>query len=125
MKISTYIFSICFTSLLLFNAARVTLTYAYYEYDPIGFIEALCENQDKPELACNGKCQLMKVSESQNKDQNTPEGILDFKELILYQNSPNTTILTHKEWIKKQTVITYQSLYSYISTYVCFHPPRV
>ena len=42
----------------------MTLTYAYYNLDTVGFIEKLCENKDKPELQCNGKCHLKKVVEN-------------------------------------------------------------
>ena len=42
MKISAQIFSMVLATLLLINNMRVSITYAYYEIDPIGFIEALC-----------------------------------------------------------------------------------
>ena len=125
MKISTYIFSITLTMLLLFNSTKVSLTYAYYNLDPIGFIEALCVNQDKPELECNGKCHLKKVVQSQDKKQNTPESIIDFKELTLFSNTFEIAILTPKVYLKKRNLSSYQNLYSYRTTNDCFHPPRV
>nr|WP_321247896.1 hypothetical protein [uncultured Psychroserpens sp.] len=125
MKISTYIFSIILTTLLLFSSTRVSLTYAYYELDPIGFIEALCVNQDKPELECNGKCHLKKVGQSQNKEQNTPESIIDFKELILFSDTIKSIVFNQDEYIKKQSPTSYQNLYSFNTTDDCFHPPRV
>ena len=103
---------------------RVSITYAYYKIDPIGFIEALCENKDQPELQCNGKCHLQKVSSSQNNDQNTPERIIDFKELILYPISVIDFGLSYKYSIKKQLSIEYQNLYSFEVNSDCFHPPR-
>lgn len=125
MKISIYIFSIVLTALLLFNNTRITFTYAYYNIDTISFIEALCENQDKPELACNGKCHLKKVAKSQNKEQNTPESILDFKELILFSNALETTEFTENKCLKKQNPIVYQNLYSFNNLNDFFHPPQV
>ena len=62
MKTSVILFSYLLSTLILYNSLRVTFTYAYYELDPVGFIEKLCENKDKPELQCNGKCHLKKVS---------------------------------------------------------------
>ena len=97
MKISTYIFAFTLTALLLFNSTRVTLTYAYYKLDPIGFIEILCVNKDKPELECNGKCHLKKVAQSQDKEQKTPESIIDFKELLLFSNISETTTFQQKK----------------------------
>lgn len=125
MKISTFIFSVVLTTLLLFNSTRVTITYAYYNLDPIGFIETLCENQDKPDLKCNGKCHLKKVAKSQDKEQNTPESIIDFKELILYSNAFETIVFNQKKYIKKQNPTIYKNLYSFSNLNDCFHPPQV
>ncbi|WCO02868.1 hypothetical protein [Psychroserpens ponticola] len=124
MKISAYIFSIVLTSLLLFNSTRVTFTYAYYNLDPVGFVEALCENKDQPELECNGKCHLKKVAKSQDKDQKTPESIIDFKELTLFSNAFEAIVFLQKKTIKKQNPIVYQNLYSFNNTNVFFHPPQ-
>ena len=126
MEIHKHVFVLLFLLLIIFNSTKASLTYAYYELDPIGFIENLCENKDKPELQCNGKCQLMKVAESQNSDQNTPESIIDFKELILYP-SPNTSFqLTQYKPIRRQYFSShYLNLYTFNNTNDCFHPPRV
>lgn len=111
--------------LILFNSTRASLTYAYFELDPIGFIENLCENTDKPELACHGKCQLMKVAQSQDKEQNTPESIIDFKELILYPNPIIDIVFSNRVCIKENPTLAYQNLYSFSNSNDCFHPPRV
>jgi hypothetical protein len=125
MKISTYIFSLAMTIILLLNSTKVTLTYAYYEIDPIGFINVLCENIDKPELACHGKCHLTKVSKSQDKKQNTPESILNFKELTLYQNQILEFEFPFEPLVKNNNPKFYQNLYTYSNSNDCFHPPRV
>lgn len=125
MKIGTYIFSILLTALILVNSMRASFTYAYYNIDPVGFIEALCENQDKPELECNGKCHLKKVAQSQDKKQNTPESIIDFKELILYPSPTSNFELPIRIYSEKQQLIAYQNLYSFHNSNDCFHPPRV
>jgi hypothetical protein len=101
------------------------LTYAYYNIDPVGFIEALCENKDQLELQCNGKCHLKKVAQSQDKKQNTPESIVDFKELLLYPNPITSFVLPRKIHYKKQYFSSYLNLYSYNNSKDCFHPPRV
>ena len=72
MKLNYIIISIVLSTLILFSTTRVSVTYAYYELDPIGFIENLCKNKDKPELACNGKCHLKKVTENSSDKQNSP-----------------------------------------------------
>ena len=125
MRIGTFVFSLILTTLILVNSMRASFIYAYYNIDPIGFIEALCENQDKPELQCNGKCQLKKVAESQDKKQTTPESIIDFKQLVFYPQSIDEYQLPLIILTKKQLQIAYQNLYTYCNSDDCFHPPRV
>ena len=112
-------------TLILFSSVRVSFTYAYYELDPVGFIENLCKNKDKPELTCNGKCHLKKVAQSQDKEQSTPESIIDFKELTLFSNTLEVIVFTQKKYIQKQSPIAYQNLYRFNNSNDCFHPPRV
>lgn len=124
MKTGTYIITLLLMVLIIFNSTRVSLTYAYFELDPIGFIENFCENIDKPELECNGKCQLKKVAESQHKEQQTPENIIDFKELILYPSPISAFIILPQTQLIKQHFSSYNNLYSFNNTNDCFHPPR-
>ncbi len=126
MEIRKHVFVLFLLLLIIFNSTKASLAYTYYTLDPIGFVENLCENKDKPELQCNGKCQLMKVSESQNSDQNIPKSIIDFKELILYP-SPNTSFqLTQVKTTKRLHFLShYLNLYTFNNTNDCFHPPRV
>ncbi|MDY2586846.1 hypothetical protein [Winogradskyella aquimaris] len=125
MKIGTYFFSIFLATLILSNSLRVHITYAYYKLDPVGFIEALCENKDKPELQCNGKCHLKKVAESQNSNEKTPENIVDFKELMFVPYSKEEFSLTTKFVTKDQPATTYTNLYSFLKVLDWFHPPQV
>ncbi|MGB5417655.1 hypothetical protein [Algibacter sp.] len=111
--------------MIVFNSIKSSVTFAYFEIDPVGFIENLCENTDKPELQCDGKCQLKKVAQSQDKKQNTPESILDFKELILFSSIYESIVFHHKESFKKENPTIYQNLYSFNRINDCFHPPQV
>ena len=124
MRIATYIFSLLFSVLILNNNINVSLTYAYYEIDPIGFIEALCENQDKPEMQCNGKCHLKKVAKTQDNNKNTPESLIDFKELVLFHYN-NETIKLFESFLDRESELTsYKNFYSFLNSFTCFHPPR-
>jgi hypothetical protein len=91
----------------------------------VGFIAALCENTDKPELQCNGKCHLKKVAQSQDKKESTPERIVDFKELILYPSPEVSFELPQHIYVKKPLISSYINLYSFNNSNSCFHPPRV
>ena len=111
------------TVLILINSLRVSITFAYYEIDPVGFIEQLCENKDKPELKCNGKCHLKKVAQSSSSENKNDSSIIDFKELLLFKvNSTSYTFYNIN--FKQKPIINYTNLYSYLSFYECFHPPK-
>lgn len=103
---------------------QVSLTFAYYEIDPIGFIEQLCENLDKPELECNGKCQLKKVAESNSTKNNKIPNIVDFKELLLFKNSLETHTFG-EGLITSSKNYNYTNLYFYLNSTNCFHPPQI
>lgn len=123
MKKWVYILSISLSILIIFNILRVSLTFAYYNIDPIGFIEALCENKDKPELKCNGKCELKKVTQSSRNNEKAPSQLIDFKDILLYKETPfsysfRTTI------IKNQNLFSYLNNYSYLQVNSSFHPPQ-
>ncbi|SFZ92315.1 hypothetical protein SAMN05428642_102652 [Flaviramulus basaltis] len=124
MKISTIITSIILGVLILFNSLRVSLNYAYYEIDTKGFIEKLCENKDKPELQCNGKCHLKKVTESSSKESKEPNRLIDFKEILLYTEKPFEYNFK-KIYYQNKIPSEYLNLYTYIGLENCFHPPQV
>jgi len=112
------------SSLILFNSFRVSFTYAYYEIDPVGFIEKLCENKDKPELKCNGKCHLKKVAESSTNENNEPTRLIDFKQILLYSQNFQKYDFRPATSIEKN-LIEYHNLYTYIGFNSCFRPPEV
>lgn len=49
----------------------------FYSVDNKSFTEAFCENTDKPELQCNGKCYLKDVKKEADKP--APDGIMAYK----------------------------------------------
>jgi len=111
--------------MILFNSLIIPMTYTYYKLDPVGFIEKLCQNKDKPELKCNGKCHLKKVSKTPNENQRTSESIIDFKELLLYTNSISDYRFSNQNNFIQKLNIEYQNLYSFSNTCDCFRPPKI
>ncbi len=124
MKISSIVISIVLSTLILFSSLRVTINYAYYELDPIGFIEKLCENKDKPELACNGKCHLKKVAENNTDNQQEPAKSTTLKEITLFVvNKLEYTFTKIKKTDNKN--FKYKNLYAFSSTNKIDRPPQV
>ena len=90
-------------------------------YDYISKI--LCINKDKPELKCNGKCQLMQKIEKQQDD--------DFKSLrIIAEDCPIGFIEIIQLQLKKTTDLIesnffYFKKYTFLYIYSEFHPPTI
>ena len=109
---------------MLLVSLRISITYAYYYIDSTGFIEKFCENKDKPELKCNGKCHLKKVVEKNTDNEEIPLKAIDFKEINLFVVEQMTYNLINVSIEKLQ--ISYDlDLYSYSSTYQFDHPPQI
>jgi hypothetical protein len=84
----------------------------------------LCENRNKPQMHCNGKCHMMKVmKQEQKKDQDSPERKAENKfELICadYQQTKLNPAITI-------TAISYPHIEEVIYTgfsSTFFHPPQ-
>ena len=84
--------------------------------------EFLCINKDKPEMACGGKCHLMKELEKDQKE--LPKGLkISFEEypigfVKLYQKSSKKVF----DFLFKQNFGNEQN-YSYLFSQEVFHPP--
>ena len=118
-----FIFSILFSILILYNSLRVSLTYIYYNIDTVGFIEALCENKDKPEMQCNGKCHLKKITKNNTEEQNKPIELIDFKDILLYNQKEYTHQINNHTLLKKAR-FHYVNLYNFSLLNSHFHPPN-
>ncbi|OQP52796.1 hypothetical protein A4H97_24150 [Niastella yeongjuensis] len=85
----------------------------------------LCENRDKPQMHCNGKCHRIKVmKQEQKKDQDNPERKAENKfELICFAQQQAKLVPAFN-----YTTIYYprlkETIYSGFST-TAFHPPQV
>ena len=124
MKKWIFFFAVSLSALIIFNMLRVSFTFIYYELDPIGFIEELCENKDKPELQCNGKCHLKKVAQTTG-DKNEPVKIVNFEELLLFKQDITGYKLQANFYSLKRENFTYLNLYNFSYKSSCFHPPQV
>lgn len=96
----------------------------FYDY----FKNELCENKEKPELECNGKCHLAK---EMAKASDTPENGKDKKQISI-----ETSIVFYQELSEdfteiKPVILEYKSKitpyhnssYSYLEADSLFHPP--
>lgn len=113
-----------FVLLISFNSIKSGVMIGFYLADTQSFVELFCVNQDKPEMKCNGKCELSKLAK-QNPSNEKPS-YLDFlqKEIVVYYSS----IEQHKFKPKpSQSLISgvYQNNYQFLFAQEISHPPAV
>lgn len=89
------------------------------------FYEEICENRDKPEMHCNGKCHLKKqVQESHQKESSKETGKQEREPSVFVP----TCKISHSSPILYQVttlLIQRQLLPSQIRYFDIFHPPRI
>lgn len=92
------------------------------KYDYIS--KVLCINKDKPELACNGKCQLMQKLEQQKEDDfkslriSIEEYPIGFVKILTLQKKSQSFALKEKSYYQTKT-------YNFLFTKSVFHPPAI
>jgi hypothetical protein len=86
-----------------------------------------CVNKAKPKLHCNGKCQMMKkLQQEEKKDQESPERKSESKiEIILFAKSfYANTISPFKIRTKSQKILPSSDGKSTDRSFDIFHPPQ-
>ncbi|WP_291866419.1 hypothetical protein [Maribacter sp.] len=61
-----------FVAITLATSLKIAGTMSYYILNSDNFIERFCINTDKPELKCNGKCELAKMLKKENSTSDYP-----------------------------------------------------
>ena len=110
--------------LLLSNSLRTSFVYGWYTLDVDSFIEQLCENKNKPQLQCYGKCYLSKVSANNEMQDEQKTPVLEWEQLVFC----NTEIILNSQSFQNTAskIITCYILKPTQSfSYSIFHPPQV
>ncbi len=82
-----------FIVLILMSNLRFSAMFVYYSVATEDFIERLCENKDKPQLNCDGKCMLSQMLVAQSEDEEQPLPTLGWEQLVLFfQDAPDYAI---------------------------------
>lgn len=116
-------FSWLFIALILISNLRFSSMYLYYSLDREGFIEQLCENKDKPELNCDGKCMLMQMLRAQAEDEE-PMPVIGWEEVLVFLvDLPNYSTSNDDEGHKN--IFYYTTSYAYRFSDTLIKPPMV
>jgi hypothetical protein len=109
----------------LFQGFSKILIVADYEWNKEYIAKTLCENKNKPQSHCNGKCHLKKQLAKEEKRENVPANNLKEKSEIqlFYQNAgsffPDHYVTGNRSYASFQLTETLSP------SFPVFHPPAV
>ncbi len=117
---------IAFSLLVLLNGMSYSIIQGQFYLQRDRIAELFCINQDKPELQCDGKCELSKRLSKAKEKENSPKAIT-LKELNLVFTIPSSTTLnktsavaTNNKHSQAFTLLKFP-----IRDFDFFHPPRI
>ncbi|WP_445718125.1 hypothetical protein [Flavobacterium sp.] len=115
----------------IFMLARPAIPFLEYivNYDYI--VKELCENKEKPELKCNGKCHLKKeLAKTAEEDKNTSssdkkQNVKQEIEVLFYEDLKSLTSNKGVVFTTNKINSVYQNLYALTAIQSIFHPPSI
>jgi len=120
--------SIFFISLYVLFLAAPFFPYIEYAINRNYIAQNLCENKDKPQMHCNGKChlakQLKKAATEESKNHSSPRttSLEDYSTLFT-ENSFSINFNPFKTY--SEVKFNYSENYSFQYFFSVFHPPTV
>ncbi|WP_344789607.1 hypothetical protein [Postechiella marina] len=101
---------------------------AYYQINIDYITQNFCENKDKIELACNGKCHLSKQLQAETTSNNNSKTIQIFTEYffpVFYQNNSEFKLKQQLLQLNKNVKSVYNKRYAFNYNSFHFRPPIV
>ncbi len=108
-------------SVLCFNFKTAILQYEFI-FDNEHFTEKYCSNIKKPELKCNGKCHLKKISSEKETQNNSKKTFFDIE--ITFFNSAWSYDFKSYAFIEKKRKLFNDFLKKSIKKHPLEHPPQ-
>ena len=118
-----FVLSLIMVSAILKN----TFFQAVFVFDRAYFTQTFCENTDKPELKCNGKCALAKMQQESD-DKNASNTLEQVQTEILYYNQLKEMLVFGPfdfAVIEKTLTPSYYKIYSYLFSTSFNKPPEI
>lgn len=125
MKPSLPTISLLFLAIALAGTLKVAGTLGYYLLFTENFIETLCENKDRPELHCDGKCVLSQMMSQEDREKSN--GInLDFLKIptVFFLHAP-VQVELRPVFIPRHSYPAYSNHYHFRLMDRILHPPRI
>ncbi|KAB1064300.1 hypothetical protein [Salibacter halophilus] len=119
-----FISSILLIALFGFTQFFNAVLFVNYRMNVDEITELFCENKDKPELNCNGKCHFSQQLMGETDEKRAPQEISFLPEQTLYFGSDCEEFSSGSDQNKNSSNFFYQISYSFLAPIEVFHPPR-
>lgn len=97
---------------------------SFYLVDNSSFTELFCVNQDKPEMECNGKCELSKLTkDSTSKGKPSQLDFLQEQVLLFFNPVQHLEVFQFSQ--EQETAMAYLNNYKYQHFPRITHPPSL
>ena len=125
MKKQSFIVSMLFLVITLTSSFKIAGTIGYYALFTEDFVERFCENKERPELNCDGKCALAKMLLQESNDEDPPMNIdfLKTETVLFLESGMEINFAVYFNETPKNS--NYTNHYSFDLLKKELHPPRV
>ena len=111
----------------LFMLLKPAIPFLEYVVNYDYIVKELCENKEKPQLQCNGKCHLKKELAKSAADEQSPadkkQNSKQEIEVLFYQETPIFFQKMQVVFTDKKVNASYQNFYALTAIQSTFHPP--
>jgi hypothetical protein len=111
----------------LFMLLKPAIPFLEYVVNYDYIVKELCENKEKPQLQCNGKCHLKKELAKSAADEQSPadkkQNSKQEMEVLFYQETPIFYQKMPVVFTDKNVNASYQNFYALTAIQSTFHPP--
>lgn len=108
----------------MLQAFSKVIIYANYYINKEYIAKVLCINKDKPEIHCEGKCQLKKELDKEEKKEQSPANPLNEKNEIQLFSQNNSNIFLFIPFSTNHLTAYYSFHLSEEHFHSIFHPPK-
>ncbi|MBT8298239.1 MAG: hypothetical protein KJO52_07885 [Maribacter sp.] len=125
MKKFSFVISTLFLVITLTSSLKIAGTIGYYALFTEDFVERFCENQERPELNCDGKCALSQMLLQESNDEELPINIdlLKTETILFLEAGMNITYAVYLSETLENNRYTIH--YSFDLHNIELQPPRV
>ncbi len=125
MKIRAIIGILIVSGAILSHSLKLSVAFFHYALFNDNFTELYCENKDKPQMECHGKCQLKNQAEPESSSKHQP--ILNKKlhePVILFYQENKESIKSDLNDVKTTQAVHYKKeMYRFLFLGNIFKPP--